>query len=167
MSIPSAVQEAYIVSTYMKQKLPHVLIERGQGYMERPVSPDVEIKHPLSWSLEFSIEVDLALEVLARAFHNQGIVLLLLPEYICILLISTVSTQWDVRRYADRIGLRYTGISDQYEETLQRMFKPLKVNHFEIAPCIITDRHGHILLWYLPNILRPERQVALFLIMTV
>jgi hypothetical protein len=142
MSIPSAVQEASIVSIYMKQKLPHALLKKGLGVMERPYSPDVEIKHPLSWSLEFAMEVDLALDVLARAFHNQ------------------VSTQWDVRRYADHIGLKFTGINDQYEEMLQRTFKPLKVNHLEIAPCIITDRHGHILFWYLPNILRPERQVG-------
>jgi hypothetical protein len=150
----SAVQEVSIVSIYMKQKLPHFL-ERGLG---GPDSPDVEIKHPLSWSLEFAMEVDLALDVLARAFRNQGIVFLGYSRNI--LLILTVSTKWDVRRYADHIGLKYTGINDQYEETLQRMFKPLKVDHLEIAPCIITDRHGHILLWYLPNILRPERQVA-------
>lgn len=74
MSIPSsAVQEAYIVSKYMKQKFPHVLLQ-VRGDMERPETPDVEIQHPLSWSVEFAMEVDLALDVIARAFHNQGIV---------------------------------------------------------------------------------------------
>jgi hypothetical protein len=73
MSIPSSVQEAYIVSIYMKQKLPHVLLERSVGDMEQPESPYVEIQHPLNWSVEFAMEVDLALDVIARAFRNQGI----------------------------------------------------------------------------------------------
>lgn len=77
MSIPGPVQEAYIVSTYMKQNLPHLL--RFLGNTEGPQiteSPDVEIQHPQSWSVEFAMEVDLALDVLTRAFHNQGILFL-------------------------------------------------------------------------------------------
>jgi hypothetical protein len=66
-----------------------------------------------------------------------------------------------VRRYADHIGLRYTGMNDNLEETLRKNFKPLKSNHLEITPCTIADRHGQVLLWYLPNILRQERQVRL------
>lgn len=66
-----------------------------------------------------------------------------------------------MRRYADHIGLKYTG-NDVREETLQKSFKPLKTNHLEITPCTITDRHGQLLLWYLPNILRPERRESMF-----
>jgi len=66
-----AVQDACIVSTYMKQKLPLVLL-RALGDMERPESPDVEIPHPRHWSVEFALEVDQALDVIARAFLNQG-----------------------------------------------------------------------------------------------
>ena len=65
-----------------------------------------------------------------------------------------------MRRYADHIGLKYTG-NDVHEEMLQKRFKPLTTGRLEITPCTITDRHGHLLLWYLPNILRPERQVWL------
>lgn len=73
MSIPSgALQDSYIVSTYMKQKFPNVLL--------RPESPDIEIRHPSSWSVEFALDVDLALDVIARAFHNQGIVSWLLKN---------------------------------------------------------------------------------------
>ena len=67
-----AVQLACIVSTYMKKKLPIILL-RTLGDMERPTSSDVEIPHPKDWSLEFALEVDRALDVIARAFHNQGI----------------------------------------------------------------------------------------------
>jgi hypothetical protein len=67
----NAVEDAYIASTYMKQKLPFVLL-RALGDMKRLKSPDVEVPHPSGWSIEFSLEVDLALDVIARAFHNQG-----------------------------------------------------------------------------------------------
>ena len=66
-----------------------------------------------------------------------------------------------MRRYTDHIGLKYSGMNDNHEEMLQKTFKPLKVDHLEITPCTITDRHGQVLLWYLPNVLRPERQVRL------
>ena len=64
-----AVKDAYIVSTYMKQKFPFVL-SQALGDMERP---EVEIPHPRGWGVEFSLEVDLALDVIARAFQNQGL----------------------------------------------------------------------------------------------
>jgi hypothetical protein len=67
----SALEDTLIASTYMKQKLPFVLL-RALGNMKRPKSPNVEIPHPSRWSIEFSMEVDLALDVIARAFHNQG-----------------------------------------------------------------------------------------------
>jgi hypothetical protein len=62
----SFLQDSYIVSGYMKKKFPYVLL----GNVERP---DEDIHHPLDWSLDFALEVDLALDVMARAFHNQGI----------------------------------------------------------------------------------------------
>ncbi|KAF8801179.1 hypothetical protein BYT27DRAFT_7115442, partial [Phlegmacium glaucopus] len=55
------------------------------------------------------------------------------------------------------------GITTDHEEVLQRSFKPLKTtHHLQITPCTITDRHSRMLLWYLPNILRPERQELMF-----
>lgn len=68
-------EDALIVSTYMKEKFPSVLL-RALGNMEQPKSPGVKIPHPLRWSIEFSLEVDLALDVIARSFHNQGFWLL-------------------------------------------------------------------------------------------
>jgi len=52
-------------------------------------------------------------------------------------------------------------MNNNLEEMLRRNFKPLKADHLEITPCTIADRHGQVLLWYLPNILRPERLVRL------
>jgi hypothetical protein len=69
--LSDAIQDTYIVSTYMKRKFPFILL-RALGNMERPESPDVEVPHPHSWSVEFAMEVDQALDVIACAFHNQG-----------------------------------------------------------------------------------------------
>jgi len=61
-------QETSIVATYMKRKFPGVLLERS---INTPDRPDF-IGHPKHWSLEFSLEVDLALDIIARAFNNSG-----------------------------------------------------------------------------------------------
>ena len=67
-----AVEDTCIASIYMQKKLPSVLL-RTQSDKDRPKSHDVEIPHPSCWSMDFSLEVDLALDILARAFHNQGL----------------------------------------------------------------------------------------------
>lgn len=84
MSILDALQDTYIVSTYMKQKLPSVL-RRALGNMEGPDLLDVEyvdLPHPSGWSMDFALEVDRALLVIGRAFHNQGFGYSDPPEYI-------------------------------------------------------------------------------------
>jgi hypothetical protein len=40
-----------------------------------------------------------------------------------------------------------------------KSFKPIYTEHLEVIPGTITDCHGKLLVWYLPNILSPERQV--------
>ena len=62
-------QETSVVAAYMKKKFPGVLLECSSIYT--PDHPDF-IGHPKHWSLEFSLEVDLALDVIACAFHNSG-----------------------------------------------------------------------------------------------
>ena len=73
---------------------------------------------------------------------------------------------WDVQWYVDCINLKNTGIGkDDQEEALSQMFKPIEnAPNLKVMPCTITDWHHWLLLWYLPNILRPEHQVneALF-----
>jgi hypothetical protein len=153
MSDLAVYQDASIVATYMKAKFPSVLHS-----VINMAYPDVNIQYPDSWPLEFAVEVDQALDVLARAFHNQGFCVFF-HQKACNWP-QLVSTTWDVRRYADHIGLRHPGTSNEFEDVMQRQFKPLKTSHhLEITPCTITDRHGSLLVWYLPNILQPERQV--------
>ena len=67
MSKLTVFEETSTVATYMKEKFPIVL----HTVLDIQF-PDVDIQHPHGWSIEFAMEVDLALDVLARAFHNQG-----------------------------------------------------------------------------------------------
>jgi hypothetical protein len=146
-------QETSAVATYMKARFPSVL----HSIVDMPY-PDVNIRHPNSWPLEFAVEVDHALDVIARAFHNQGFCVF--SHQKAFNRPQLASTSWDARRYADRIGLKHPGTANEFEDTMQRQFKPLNISHhLEITPCTITDRHGSLLVWYLPNILLPERQV--------
>jgi hypothetical protein len=48
----------------------------------------------------------------------------------------------------------------EQQAAMLRSFKPIATDHLEVNPCTITDRHGKLLVWYLPNILSPERQVG-------
>lgn len=67
MSGLAVYEETSTVATYMKAKFPIVLHITLDMQL-----PDVDIQHPHEWSMEFALEVDQALDVLARAFHNQG-----------------------------------------------------------------------------------------------
>ncbi|KAF8148836.1 hypothetical protein B0H34DRAFT_805257 [Crassisporium funariophilum] len=132
--------ETAIVAKYMKAKFPEVLRHHCSTAHPLPCT----VGHPKHWSLSFSMEVDLALDVIARAFHHS------------------VSTDWDAQRYADLIGPKNNGISGDQEATMFKSFKPIRTDHLEITPSTIADRHGKLLVWYLPNILSPERQESMF-----
>lgn len=62
-------EETAIVAGYMKAKFPGVL----RHHLSAAHPPPCTIGHPKHWSLSFCLEVDLALDVIARAFHNTGI----------------------------------------------------------------------------------------------
>jgi hypothetical protein len=67
MSKLTVYKEASIVTTYMKARFPRVL----HSIIDMDY-PDVDIQHPLSWTLDFALEVDHALDVIVCTFHNQG-----------------------------------------------------------------------------------------------
>lgn len=144
--------ETAIVAGYMKAQF--LLMQNGG-------LSDTSVSHPKRWTLDFAIEADQALNVILHAIKNQGAWSGLVVGRMYVNGIWQVSTVWDVQRYADHINLKNTGIGrDDQEEALSRMFKPVEnAPTLEVRPCTITDRHRRILLWYLPNILTPERQV--------
>jgi len=72
-----------------------------------------------------------------------------------------VRTEWDAVRYSDHIiGRRKFG--EDLEAKLKVKFPPLFHDpKLCILPSIVTDKFGKVLVWYLPAILQPARQVIL------
>jgi len=56
--------------------------------------------------------------------------------------------------------MQNTGAADDFEHFLQSKFEPLVGKTLEIRPCTVADRHGQLLLWYLPGIFTPRRHVC-------
>jgi hypothetical protein len=69
-------------------------------------------------------------------------------------------TNWDIERYAEHISLRNTGVPDDFDKLLQSKFEPLAGDIIRILPLTVADRHGKLLLWYLPGIFTPKRHVC-------
>jgi hypothetical protein len=64
-----AVQETETIATYMKSKFAEMLWNMGPRQLDRPeVAP-----YPKEWSLEYAVEVDLAVSIITQAFNKQGI----------------------------------------------------------------------------------------------
>ena len=74
---------------------------------------------------------------------------------------------WDISTYAKQLpktpSNQVTKASIEKEQALREQF-PLLNGVMASMPCIITDRHGAILVWYLPKILSDYRQVCLFVL---
>jgi len=114
---------------------------------------------PPSWSLDYLTEVDLAANILYQAYNNQGS--FDFPFPISLIDIRTVCAEWDMVRYSDHI-IGHRKIGDDLEENLKAKFPPLFVNpKLCILPGIVTDKFGKVLVWYLPAILQPARQVMI------
>ncbi|KAF8964946.1 hypothetical protein BDZ97DRAFT_1619087, partial [Flammula alnicola] len=70
-------------------------------------------------------------------------------------------TSWDVNRYRETLSSHNTGMNEEWETNLKRRYPPIYApTSFECEPAVVLDRHGNILTWYLPGILKPERQVG-------
>jgi hypothetical protein len=78
-----------------------------------------------------------------------------------------VQTTWDIDRYADsmkHVKLLAKGAQlDQRENELARLSKyfelPQNFGH-QHEPAVVLDKHGRIVIWYLPNILSEWRLVS-------
>jgi hypothetical protein len=68
-----------------------------------------------------------------------------------------VRTKWDVERYADVM----MGRRGDKEAKLKKEFPPLMADPtLSVEPGVIADMFGKIMVWYLPGILHPSRQVS-------
>lgn len=69
---------------------------------------------------------------------------------------------WSALVYAEAMPARPHGRDGAVEKKLERDFPPLKSHENRVVsnPCIITDKDGRILAWYLPQILTVSRRVS-------
>ena len=70
-------------------------------------------------------------------------------------------TKWSVHDYVAElcdIAPRCSGLQDQVERQFSDLF-PAGPKEFVSSPCVVGDKDGLLLTWYLPGVLSPKRQV--------
>jgi hypothetical protein len=124
---------------------------------------------PLLLPVSLGSELDRIALALVDAFLNPGKCFLLVDHaYRQAEAALAVKIDWDFSRYVDELPKQPT-FSD--EGTASATFPPSKeirlldkyppLNGVKISkPCIIIDKQGIIMLWYLPGILNDSRQVG-------
>jgi len=120
-------------------------------------------KIPVSLSYNKIVDSKYIAEITAKARLNPSeLILQFSPRN----LISPVSVPWDSQEYISEIGPKNTRKNLDFEEDLRARFSlgpafpQLRGRETEFdTPMIITDPVGHILCWYLPDIISLNAQV--------
>lgn len=155
--IPLAVEESKAIAAFMKLKFSDMMWNTGSAQRR----PGPLIPYPEGWSLEFAIEVDLAVSIIVQAFNNQGASNpILIKDLMIHVHVHEDRTNWDIERYAEHITLKNTGITNDFDKFLQSKFEPLPDKTVTLRPRTVADRHGQLLLWYLPGIFTAKRRVC-------
>ena len=123
--------------------------------------PSLKVPIPPGWTERMTLECDHAVDVVLVAVQNRGKASLDLtarPTFT----IFVVSTDWDVDRYSTRLSPRQSGQNFVIEELQEDRFPPIFTTPFPVFmhPNILTDCHGNILVWHLPDILSVATQVC-------
>ena len=71
------------------------------------------------------------------------------------------STGWDVDRYCSKLSPNQTGQNLEIEALQEDRFPPILSRPFPVVmdPNMLTDCHGNIMVWHLPDIVSKETQV--------
>lgn len=120
-----------------------------------------QINPPEDWSPDFLAECETIVHMLAEAFRNTSAppIRFVRPEPD---IISPVNLEWDVERYCDNLSKHQDGLNDKLEQNLQQKYKPLFSPSVLLnKPAVIADKHGNVLVWYLPSVLHLSRQVCM------
>jgi len=68
--------------------------------------------------------------------------------------------EWNFNKFAQAVKGGSLRASHQSQQTrLENLFKMVKLGAVD-KPATVVDRHGKIILWYLPNILQTNRVVG-------
>jgi hypothetical protein len=83
--------------------------------------------------------------------------------FICLFGVVTGETGWDVTRFVDRVKSarpRTDGDNSSEDTRLAKFFVNPEFGDM-VEPSTILDRHGRIMVWYLPNIFSPCQIVCI------
>ena len=63
--------------------------------------------------------------------------------------------------YVEDLTMRATGQNEKVEAKLRRKYPPIfSPDAYHMKPCIVTDKLGNLMLWYLPGALTITRYVS-------
>lgn len=83
-----------------------------------------------------------------------------------------VQVQWDAEEYFRRLGKRNFGLQEPFEASMLQGFPPIELSQYLLPadaarggvianPFVVTDIKDHVILWFLPGVFTPSRQVSI------
>lgn len=134
---------------------------RDLAKVEDPMPPPDVHYHPSSLSVSLVADCAYAASVIAHACISQGLHIVLffvsLPNFFA------VNVEMDAVRYSERLNRLCDRVVNDDVQLHQFGHDTERAIQLDL-PSVITDKFGVVLLWYLPNILSPQRQVRLHVV---
>jgi hypothetical protein len=83
-----------------------------------------------------------------------------------------VQVQWDAEEYFRRLGKRNFGLQEPFEASMLQGFPPIELSQYLLPadaarggvianPFVVTDIKDRVILWFLPGVFTPSRQVSI------
>ena len=119
---------------------------------------------PLDLSVELVCDCELLAAIAAKAYMNRGMGLTTnrnLPIWWSENTDAVKLNAWDAQRYDASLPKKPMGRNEADEERMKKRY-PINEDYNDQPinePAIVVDRHGKILVWYLPGALSKARQV--------
>ena len=119
-----------------------------------------ELQMPTTFSLDFLEECHFAVRLVVRAIRSQSDDRFQNHGDDCQItdITATERTQWSVTDYIN--DLRKYGFTELHEKRRKQKFPPCGQNELVSEGCVVADVNGVILMWYLPGLVSPRRQVS-------
>ena len=74
-------------------------------------------------------------------------------------------TNWRANDYVADLTERATGQNAKVEKGLLKKYPPIfSSNKYQMQPCIVKDKDGYIMMWYIPGAVTAQRTVSLWFV---
>jgi hypothetical protein len=156
----SPLQFTELVSTHVVNLFREIL---EVGKSEHSDRDTYLVLPPIALSLGLAAECEHAAQTLAAAFRNRSKCFQMISGTPSLAyLYDSVTIPWDMPRYSARWpkSQKITEM-EQMLESMAKRYPPLDPPIYVSKPATFIDEHGHIIAWYLPDVLFRRRQVRL------